>query len=76
MLASDLIVDVRASRTITAEQIDKLERAIFAGDAPGAELLDLLQQIEAYVERAAPGWPALLARAAAARSAIHADKAA
>ena len=64
MLASDLIVDIRASRTISADQVEHLERLVFAKGAPSSEHLDLLAQIDTYVDRAGPHWRALLARAA------------
>ena len=66
MLASDLIMDVRASRAISADQVEQLERMIFAGGSPTAEQLDLLLLIDAYLERSDPCWAELLARAAQA----------
>ena len=73
MLASDLIMDVRASRAISADQVVQLERMIFAGGAPSAEQLDLLLLIDAYLERSDPCWAELLARAAQAAMG-HADE--
>jgi hypothetical protein len=64
MLASDLIIDVRASRTISAEQVGQLERMIFAGGAPSLEQLDLLLLLDTYMQRPDPRWADLLARAA------------
>jgi hypothetical protein len=64
MLASDLIVDVRASRHISADQVDELERMVFAGGAPSLDQLDLLFLIDTYLQRSDPRWAALLSRAA------------
>jgi hypothetical protein len=64
MLACDLIMDVRASRTISADQVDQLERMVFSGGAPGTDQLDLLYRVDAYVQRAHPRWAELLERAA------------
>ena len=66
MLASDLIMSVRASRSISTDQVEALEQIVFASAAPSAEQLDLLIQIDAYVERPVPRWTELLARAAQA----------
>ncbi len=68
MLASDLIMSVRASRGISAEDVEQLERMLFAGGTPSSEQLDLLTQIDGYVEHACPHWAALLMRAAQARA--------
>jgi hypothetical protein len=64
MLASDLIMDVRASRTISADQVEQLERMVFAGGAPSRDQLDLLYLMDTYLERSDPRWADLLARAA------------
>ena len=71
-------MDVRASRAISADQVEQLERMIFAGGSPTAEQLDLLLLIDTYLQRSDPRWADLLARAAQAAmghaSAIgHAD---
>jgi hypothetical protein len=65
MLACDLMVEVRASRCLSADQIARLERAIFAGGNPTRDHLELLFLIDAYLERADPSWGDLLHRAAA-----------
>ncbi len=64
MLACDLIMNVRASRTISADQVDQLERIVFAGGAPGPDQLELLDRVRSYVQRAHPRWAELLERAA------------
>ena len=64
MLASDLIMDVRASRDISADQVEQLERMVFAGGAPSVDQLDLLFLIDTYLERSDPRWADLLSRAA------------
>lgn len=57
-------MDVRASHTISADQVGQLERMIFAGGSPTTEQLDLLYLIDTYLERSDPRWAELLARAA------------
>jgi hypothetical protein len=64
MLASDLIIDVRASRTISADQVERLERMIFASGAPSLDQLDFLLLLDTYMQRPDPSWADLLARAA------------
>lgn len=64
MLASDLIIDVRASRTISADQVEQLERTIFASGAPSLDQLDFLLLLDTYMQRPDPRWADLLARAA------------
>jgi hypothetical protein len=64
MLASDLIIDVRASRTISADQVEQLERMIFASGAPSLDQLDFLLLLDTYMQRPDPRWADLLARAA------------
>ena len=66
MLASDMIMDVRASRTISADQVEQLERTIFASGSPSIEQLDLLFLMDTYLQRSDPRWAELLARAAQA----------
>lgn len=70
MLACDLIVDVRASRALSAEQIARLERMVFAAGEPNRDHLELLLLIDTYLERRNPGWAELLARAAVAAAPI------
>ena len=69
MLACDLIVDVRASHTISGEQLKRLEHMVFASGAPGRDQLELLLLLDTYLERKNPGWAELLARAAEAAAA-------
>lgn len=64
MLASDLIMDVRASRTISADQVERLERLVFGSGRPSSDQLDLLFLMDTYLQRADPRWAELLARAA------------
>ena len=64
MLASDLLMDVRASRTISADQVAQLERMVFAGGTPNSDQLDLLFLMDTYLERSDPRWADLLERAA------------
>jgi len=66
MLASDLLMDVRASRAISSEQVDRLERMVFESGAPGGEQLDLIFLIDTYLQRRDVRWGQLLARAAMA----------
>ena len=69
MLACDLIVDVRASHTISGERLKRLEHMVFAAGAPGRDQLELLLLLDTYLERRNPGWAELLARAAEAADA-------
>jgi hypothetical protein len=66
MLACDLILEVRASRSLNSEQVSRLERLVFGRGRPDRDQLDLLFSIDAYVTRADPAWGPLLARAALA----------
>lgn len=76
MLASDLIIDVRASRTISPDQVDRLERMVFGSGAPSGDQLDLLFLIDTYLQRPDQRWGELLARAAMAALVPPANKAA
>ena len=64
MLASDLIMDVRASRCISADQMERLERMVFGNGKPSGDQLDLLYLMDTYLQRPDPRWAELLARAA------------
>ena len=64
MLASDLIMDVRASRSISADQMERLERMVFGNGKPSGDQLDLLYLMDTYLQRPDPRWAELLARAA------------
>ena len=66
MLACDLILEVRATRSLSYPQVARLEREMSAG--LNRHDLDLLLLLDRYAERADPAWPALLARAIAAVS--------
>jgi hypothetical protein len=73
MLASDLILEVRASRSLSAAQVRQLERELMDGvDRHALELLFLLDR---YARRADPGWPPLLARAIALCAEVEAQAA-
>ena len=69
MLACDLIVDVRASHSISPEQLRRLEHMVFAAGVPGRDQLELLLLLDTYLERKNTGWAELLARAAQAADA-------
>jgi hypothetical protein len=64
MLASDLIMDVRASRSISADQMESLEKMVFGHGRPSGDQLDLLYLMDTYLQRPDPRWAELLARAA------------
>lgn len=64
MLASDLIMDVRASRSISPDQIGHLEKMVFGTGTPNDDALDLLFLMDTYLQRPDPRWADLLARAA------------
>ena len=65
-MACDLVLQVRASRSVTADQIRALDRMVFGAGKPSRENLDLILLIDGYVQRADPSWGALRARAALA----------
>jgi len=69
MLACDLIIDVRASHTISGEQLKRLELMVFGTGQPGRDQLELLLLLDTYLQRKNPGWADLLARAAQAAEA-------
>jgi hypothetical protein len=64
MLASDLIMDVRASRCISTDQMERLELMVFGNGRPSGDQLDLLYLMDTYLQRPDPRWADLLARAA------------
>ena len=64
MLACDLLLEVRASRSLSGEQVTKLERMVFGEGKPSRDQLELLFLIDTYLQRADPSWGELLARAA------------
>jgi hypothetical protein len=66
MLASDLVMLVRASRTISGEEVERLERTLFGAGMPSDEQIDLLFLMDSYLDRPHPRWSELLARAALA----------
>ena len=68
MLACDLLMNVRASRTISDEQMAQLERLVFGRGVPSRDQIDLLVLIDTYLRRPDPGWTELLARAVPATS--------
>jgi len=64
MLACDLILAVRTSKSVSADQVKSLERMVFGAGTPSREQLELLFLIDGYALRADPSWAALLDRAA------------
>jgi hypothetical protein len=66
MLATDIFMDVRAARSISHEQVMRLERLVFANGAPSGDQLDLLYLMDTYLRRPDPLFADLLARAGAA----------
>lgn len=72
MLACDLVMDVRASRCLSRDQVSTLERVVFDNGAPGFDELDLLLLIDTYAMRAHATWAPLLARATQARERLEA----
>ncbi len=64
MLACDLILAVRTSKSVSADQVKSLERMVFGAGRPSLEQLELLFLIDGYALRADPSWAALLDRAA------------
>jgi hypothetical protein len=66
MLACDVLMHVRASRTISPDQVLHLERLVFGGGAPTRDQIDILLLIDSYLHRREPRWTELLTRAAGA----------
>jgi hypothetical protein len=64
MLATDIFMDVRAARSISPDQVMRLERVVFANGAPSGDQLDLLYLMDTYLRRPDPLFADLLARAA------------
>jgi hypothetical protein len=62
MLECDLLLEVRASRTINRDQVARLERLVFAGE-PRRDQLEMLMHLNRHVVRGHPSWTALLVRA-------------
>jgi hypothetical protein len=62
MLSCDLVVAVRASRSLNRAQAAKLERDLHGRSLEPHER-DLLFLLDSYAERADPAWGNLLARA-------------
>lgn len=63
MLACDLMVEVRASRSVSAEQAARVERIVFGGGEPDSEGLELIFAIDRYAERTDRRWDDLVAKA-------------
>jgi len=66
MLACDVLMHVRASRSLSGEQVAQLEALVFGGGVPGPDQLDMLYLIDTYLRRRDPRWADLMARAALA----------
>jgi hypothetical protein len=56
---SDIVAEVRASRSISADHVKRLKQAI--DGKPDRHQLSLLLLVDGYAERADPSWQALLA---------------
>jgi hypothetical protein len=69
MLASDLVMQVRASRSVSREQAAQLERILFAGGRPTRDHIELLRLIDSYAVQRDPRWTELIERATAAMAA-------
>lgn len=76
MLASDLVLSVRASRSLTSEQVSALERFAFGSGEPNRDQIDLLFLIDSYVKRPSIRWMSLVQRAMEVRTAEIISKAA
>ena len=74
MLACDLIMEVRASRSLSSDQVRRLERMAFGCGQPSRDQLEVLLWIDRYVMRADASWTALLARAAQAAKTLAEPK--
>jgi hypothetical protein len=56
-------MEVRASRSVSAEHAARLERIVFAGGGPDADGLELIFAVDRYAERADRRWNDLVAKA-------------
>jgi hypothetical protein len=56
-------MEVRASRSVSAEHAARLERIVFGGGGPDADGLELILAIDRYAERADRRWNDLVAKA-------------
>jgi hypothetical protein len=56
-------MEVRASRSVSAEQAARVERIVFGGGEPGSEGLELIFAIDIYAERTDRRWDDLVAKA-------------
>jgi hypothetical protein len=56
-------MEVRASRSVSAEQAVRIERIVFGGGEPGSEGLELIFTIDHYAERTDRRWDDLVAKA-------------
>ena len=65
-MACDLIVQARASRRLSQQEIARLERLVFGGGGASRDGLEALLLIDTYIEAGDADWSNLLARAAAA----------
>ncbi len=66
MLTTDIIMDVRASRCIAPDQVDRLEKMVFESGTPNGDQLELVFLIDTYLRRRDERWAELMARAAVA----------
>jgi hypothetical protein len=56
-------MEVRASRSVSAEQAARVERIAFGCGEPGSDGLELIFAIDRYAERADRRWNELVAKA-------------
>ena len=70
MCICDMLVEVRASRSISACQVGRLEKALFGAGAISRHQLDLLFLIDSYAERADASWPKLLSLSSLLRQSL------
>jgi hypothetical protein len=68
MLACDIIVQARAAKRLSQEEIVRLERMVFSTGAPSREGVEAVLLIDRYIPAGDDNWSALLDRVAAATS--------
>ncbi len=64
MLTCDVLMHVRASRSLSGEQVAQLEALVFGAGVPGRDQIDILYLIDTYLQRRHPRWVDLMDRVA------------
>lgn len=62
MLASDVVWNARAARTLNGDQVAALERLVFSGGKPEREQIEILDLIDSYLVHRCEAWSSLMKR--------------